>query len=121
MNERDFKKQGENIYHRMTEELFKKDKVLQKNFHQQFTTSPPAFREQMMRIEAGVKGFTMQDGYPINNTTGEPATEIELNSINKQTDKAMLRSNPDLDKYNLKYENGFFIPIDYKKILEKED
>lgn len=120
MDERDFKRQGENIYHRMTEELFKKDKVMQQRFYEQFTNSPPAFREQMMRIEAGVKGFTMQDGYPIKNDSGEPANELELESINKETDKAMLRSNPDLDKYNLRYENGFFIPIDYKKLLEKE-
>ena len=38
----------------------------------------------------------------------------------KATDNAMLRSNPDLEKYNMKYENNFFIPIDYKKLLEKE-
>ena len=120
MNQRDFMREGENIHQRMIDELFKKDKMMQQQFHEQFTTQPASFREQMERIEAGAKGFTIQDGYPINNSTGQPATEIELKLIQDATDKAMLRQNPDLERFNLRYDNGFFIPIDFKKIIEKE-
>ena len=48
------------------------------------------------------------------------SVEQQLNSINKAVDRAMLRSNPDFEKFNMKYENGFFVPISYKKLLEKE-
>lgn len=120
MNQRDFNKQGEVIHQRLIEEVFKKDKHMQAQFREQFTTQPAAFREQMERIEAGAKGFTIQDGYPINNKTGEPASEIEHKMIQDATDKAMMRQNPDLERFNMRYDNGFFIPIDFKKIIEKE-
>ncbi len=120
MNQRDFEREGENIHQRLIEEVFKKDKNMQAQFHEQFTTQPAAFREQMERIEAGAKGFTMQDGVAINNKTGEPASEVENKIIQDATDKAMLRQNPDLERYNMRHDNGFFIPIDYKKIIEKE-
>lgn len=120
MNQRDFNKQGEVIHQRVIEEIFKKDKHMQAQFREQFTTQPAAFREQMERIEAGAKGFTIQDGYPINNKTGEPASEIEHKMIQDATDKAMMRQNPDLERFNMRYDNGFFIPIDFKKIIEKE-
>lgn len=120
MNQRDFNKQGETIHQRMIEEIFKKDKHMQAQFREQFTTQPASFREQMERIEAGAKGFTIQDGYPISNQTGEPASEIEYKLIQDATDKAMMRQNPDLERFNMRYDNGFFIPIDFKKIIEKE-
>lgn len=120
MNQRDFNKQGETIHQRMIEEIFKKDKQKQAEFREQFTTQPAAFREQMERIEAGAKGFAMQDGVAINNKTGEPASEVENKLIQDATDKAMMRQNPDLERYNMRHDNGFFIPIDFKKIIEKE-
>ena len=120
MNQRDFEREGENIHQRLIEEIFKKDKHMQAQFREQFTTQPAAFREQMERIEAGAKGFTIQDGYPISNQTGEPASEIEYKLIQEATDGAMMRQNPDLERFNMRYDNGFFIPIDYKKIIEKE-
>lgn len=120
MNQRDFEREGENIHQRLIEEVFKKDKHMQAQFREQFTTHPAAFREQMERIEAGAKGFTIQDGYPISNQTGEPASEIEYKLIQDATDSAMMRQNPDLERFNMRYDNGFFIPIDYKKIIEKE-
>ena len=120
MNQRDFMREGENIHQRLIEEVFKKDKNMQAQFREQFTTQPTAFREQMERIEAGAKGFTMQDGVAINNKTGEPASEVENKIIQDATDKAMMRQNPDLELFNMRHENGFFIPIDYKKIIEKE-
>jgi hypothetical protein len=120
VNERDFMREGEKIHQRMVEEIFKKDKHMQAQFREQFTTQPAAFREQMERIEAGAKGFTIQDGYPISNKTGEPASEIEYKLIQDATDGAMMRQNPDLERFNMRYDNGFFIPIDFKKIIEKE-
>ena len=120
MNQRDFEREGENIHQRMIEEIFKKDKQMQAQFREQFTTQPAAFREQMERIEAGAKGFSIQDGVPINNSTGNPATELEIKSIEEATDNAMMRQNPDLERYNMRYDNGFFVPIDFKKIIEKE-
>lgn len=120
MNQRDFMREGENIHQRMIEEIFKKDKHMQAQFREQFTTQPASFRDQMERIEAGAKGFTIQDGYPISNQTGEPASEIEYKMIQDATDKAMMRQNPDLERFNMRYDNGFFIPIDFKKIIEKE-
>ena len=120
MNQRDFMREGENIHQRLIEEVFKKDKNMQAQFREQFTTPPAAFREQMERIAAGAKGFTMQDGVAINNKTGEPASEVENKIIQDATDKAMMRQNPDLERYNMRHDNGFFIPIDYKKIIEKE-
>tara|TARA_R100000231_G_scaffold124756_1_gene95083 strand:+ start:658 stop:1023 length:366 start_codon:yes stop_codon:yes gene_type:complete len=120
MNERDFEKQGEEVHIRIQEELFKKDKHMQKQFYKQFTTIPAEFREKMMIIEAMNLGYKIQDGYPISVATGEPATESQMNTINKATDRAMLRSNPHLEKFNMKYQDGFFIPINYKKLLEKE-
>ena len=120
MNKRDFIREGENIHQRLIEEVFKKDKQMQAQFREQFTTQPASFREQMERIEAGAKGFTIQDGYPISNQTGEPASEIEYKLIQDATDKAMMRQNPDLERFNMRYDNGFFIPIDFKKIIEKE-
>ncbi len=120
MNQRDFLKQGETIHQRMIEEIFKKDKQMQQKFREQFTTQPAAFREQMERIEAGAKGFTMQDGVAINNKSGQPASEVERKLIQDATDKAMMRQNPDLERYNMRHDNGFFIPIDFKKIIEKE-
>jgi len=120
VNQRDFNKQGEVIHQRLIEEVFKKDKHMQAQFREQFTTQPAAFREQMERIEAGAKGFTMQDGVAINNKTGEPASEIEYKLIQEATDGAMMRQNPDLERFNMRYDNGFFIPIDFKKIIEKE-
>ena len=120
MNQRDFLKQGETIHQRMIEEILKKDKQMQQKFREQFTTQPAAFREQMERIEAGAKGFTMQDGVAINNKSGQPASEVERKLIQDATDKAMMRQNPDLERYNMRHDNGFFIPIDFKKIIEKE-
>ena len=120
MNQRDFMREGENIHQRLIEEIFKKDKHMQAQFREQFTTQPASFREQMERIEAGAKGFTMQDGVAINNKTGEPASEVENKLIQDATDKAMMRQNPDLERFNMRYDNGFFIPIDFKKIIEKE-
>jgi len=120
VNQRDFLKQGETIHQRMIEEIFKKDKQMQQKFREQFTTQPAAFREQMERIEAGAKGFTMQDGVAINNKSGQPASEVERKLIQDATDKAMMRQNPDLERYNMRHDNGFFIPIDFKKIIEKE-
>tara|TARA_R110000772_G_scaffold46544_3_gene106200 strand:- start:404 stop:772 length:369 start_codon:yes stop_codon:yes gene_type:complete len=120
VSQRDFFKQGETIHLRMIEEIFKKDKQMQQQFREQFTTQPAAFREQMERIEAGAKGFAMQDGVAINNKTGEPASEIEYKMIQDKTDDAMLRQNPDLERYNMRYDDGFIVPIDYKKIIEKE-
>lgn len=120
MNQRDFMREGENIHQRLIEEVFKKDKHMQEQFREQFTTQPASFREQMERIEAGAKGFTIQDGYPISNQTGEPASEIEYKLIQDATDDAMMRQNPDLERFNMRYDNGFFIPIDFKKIIEKE-
>ena len=120
MNQRDFMREGENIHQRLIEEIFKKDKHMQAQFREQFTTQPASFREQMERIEAGAKGFTIQDGYPISNQTGEPASEIEYKMIQDATDKAMMRQNPDLERFNMRYDNGYFIPIDFKKIIEKE-
>ena len=120
MNQRDFEREGENIHQRMIEEIFKKDKQMQAQFREQFTSQPAAFREQMERIEAGAKGFTMQDGVAINNKTGEPASEIEYKMIQDKTDDAMLRQNPDLERNNMRHDNGFIIPIDFKKIIEKE-
>lgn len=120
MNQREFEREGENIHQRLIEEIFKKDKHMQAQFREQFTTQPAAFREQMERIEAGAKGFTIQDGYPISNQTGEPASEIEYKLIQDATDSAMMRQNPDLERFNMRYDNGFFIPADYKKIIEKE-
>lgn len=120
MNQRDFMREGENIHQRLIEEIFKKDKQMQAQFREQFTTQPSAFREQMERIEAGAKGFSIQDGVPINNSTGNPATELEIKSIEEATDNAMMRQNPDLERYNMRYDNGFFVPIDFKKIIEKE-
>ena len=120
MNQRDFMREGENIHQRLIEEIFKKDKHMQAQFREQFTTQPASFRDQMERIEAGAKGFTIQDGYPISNQTGEPASEIEYKLIQDATDKAMMRQNPDLERFNMRYDNGFFIPIDFKKIIEKE-
>jgi len=120
VNQRDFNKQGETIHQRMIEEIFKKDKNMQAQFREQFTTQPAAFREQMERIEAGAKGFAMQDGVAISNKTGEPASEVENKLIQDATDKAMMRQNPNLERYNMRYDNGFFIPIDFKKIIEKE-
>ena len=120
MNKRDFKKLGGDVHFRIQEELFKKDKQKQQQMHQQFTTQPTAYRERMQSIEASVMGYNIEDGYPIKKDTKEPATEQQNASIQKATDNAMLRSNPDLEKYNMRYENNFFIPIDYKKLLEKE-
>ena len=120
MNQRDFEREGENIHQRLIEEIFKKDKHMQAQFREQFTTQPAAFPEQMERIEAGAKGFTIQDGYPISNQTGEPASEIEYKLIQDATDSAMMRQNPDIERFNMRYDNGFLIPIDYKKIIEKE-
>ena len=113
-------REGENIHQRLIEEIFKKDKNMQAQFPEQFTTQPAAFREQMERIEAGAKGFTIQDGVAINNKTGEPASEIENELIQDATDKAMMRQNPDLERFNMRHDNGFFIPVDFKKIIEKE-
>jgi len=120
VNQRDFNKQGEVIHQRLIEEVFKKDKHMQAQFREQFTTQPAAFREQMERIEAGAKGFTIQDGYPINNKTGEPASEIEHKMIQDATDIAMMRQSPDRERFNLRYDDGFFTPIDSKKSMEKE-
>ena len=94
MNQRDFERQGETIHQRLIEEVFKKDKNMQAQFREQFTTQPAAFREQMERIEAGAKGFTMQDGVAINNKTGEPASEVENKLIQDATDKARCAKTP---------------------------
>jgi len=119
VNQRDFNKQGENIHQRLIEEIFKKDKQMQAQFREQFTTQPSAFREQMERIEAGAKGFAMQDGVAINNKTGEPASEVEHKLIQDATDKAMMRQNPDLERYNMRHDNGFFTPLTSKKSLRR--
>ena len=49
-----------------------------------------------------------------------PPVRLSTKMIQDKTDDAMLRQNPDLERYNMRHDNGFIIPIDFKKIIEKE-
>ena len=117
--DRVFKKEGENIHQRMQDEIFKKDKFIQQQMYQQFTQEPKDFRERMQRIEAGSMGFKIEEDILINTKTNQPATQEEAMEVEKATDDAMLRQNPDLIKYNLKYDGQHFIPIGYSELLER--
>ena len=96
--DRVFKKEGENVHQRMQDEIFKKDKMIQQQMFQQFTQEPKEFRERMQRIEAGSMGFKIEEDILINTQTNQPATEEEAMEVERATDDAMLRQNPDLIK-----------------------
>ena len=98
--DRVFKKEGENVHQRMQDEIFKKDKFIQQQMYQQFTQEPKDFRERMQRIEAGSMGFKIEEDILINTKTNQPATQEEAMEVEKATDDAMLRQNPDLIKYS---------------------
>ena len=114
--DRVFKKEGENVHQRMQDEIFKKDKLMQQRMWQPFTKE---FRERMQRIEAGSMGFKIEEDILINTQTNQPATEEEAMEVERATDDAMLRQNPDLIKYNLKYDGQHFIPIGFSELLER--
>tara|TARA_R110000796_G_scaffold61005_1_gene141135 strand:- start:440 stop:808 length:369 start_codon:yes stop_codon:yes gene_type:complete len=115
---REFDEGGED-YHNQIIEMYKKDKNLQNQMRGQFTQSPKDFRKRMMQIEATAQGFKKIDEQYFNNETRKTATDVEIEKINKATDDAMLRQNPDMVKRNLQFKDGFIIPLNSKDLIDK--
>tara|TARA_R110000744_G_C18915133_1_gene511082 strand:+ start:38 stop:406 length:369 start_codon:yes stop_codon:yes gene_type:complete len=115
---REFDEGGED-YHNQIIEMYKKDKNLQNQMRGQFTQSPKDFRKRMMQIEATAQGFKKIDEQYFNNQTRKTATDVEIEKINKATDDAMLRQNPDMVKRNLQFKDGFIIPLNSKDLIDK--
>jgi len=115
---REFDEGGED-YHNQIIEMYKKDKNLQNQMREQFTQSPKDFRKRMMQIEAIAQGFKKIDEQYFNNQTRKTATDVEIEKINKATDDAMLRQNPDMVKRNLQFKDGFIIPLNSKDLIDK--
>ena len=118
MSVREFDEAGVE-YHRQIIEMYIKDKNLQKQMREQFTQEPEEFRERIMNIEAIAQGFQKKDERYFNTQTKKTATDVEIKKINKATDDAMLRQNPDMVKHNLRFKDGFIIPLSSKDIKEK--
>ena len=118
MSVREFDEGGED-YHNQIIEMYKKDKNLQNQMREQFTQSPKDFRKRMMQIEAIAQGFKKIDEQYFNNQTRKTATDVEIEKINKATDDAMLRQNPDMVKRNLQFKDGFIIPLNSKDLIDK--
>ena len=118
MSVREFDEGGED-YHNQIIEMYKKDKNLQNQMRGQFTQSPKDFRKRMMQIEATAQGFKKIDEQYFNNQTRKTATDVEIEKINKATDDAMLRQNPDMVKRNLQFKDGFIIPLNSKDLIDK--
>lgn len=118
MSVREFDEGGED-YHNQIIEMYKKDKNLQNQMRGQFTQSPKDFRKRMMQIEATAQGFKKIDEQYFNNETRKTATDVEIEKINKATDDAMLRQNPDMVKRNLQFKDGFIIPLNSKDLIDK--
>ena len=118
MSVREYEKGG-NEYHTQIIEMYQKDKVLQEQMREQFTQEPVDFRERMMYIEATAQGFQKKDEGYLNTQTKKTATDAEIEKINKATDDAMLRQNPDMVKNNLRFKDGFIIPLSSKDLKDK--
>ena len=110
-----FKKDSEDFFQRIVT-LFKEDKFEQEKLMNFFKTEPPEFRERMKDIEALAMGLKIQDdGSYFNNNTKSNATESELEKLNEETDRAMLRQNPNFLKFKMRHDGGFIVPTDLEK------
>ena len=117
--DRDFNKFGENA-HQQVIEMFEKDKQFQAEHKDYFSKNPSTLRDRYEQIEAGALGLRKEDDgtyTDFNNQTS--ATEKQLSTLKKQTDEAMLRQNPDMDREGFRYRNGFIIPKSVKDLQKK--
>jgi len=115
---REFTKGGED-YHAKITEMYIKDRVLQEQMKIEFTENPEEFRERMMQIEATAHGMRKSDDGYLDTGTYKQATEIQIEKLTEATDGAMLRMNPKIAEHNLQYKDGFFIPLNFKELIEK--
>ena len=117
--DRNFNSFGE-FSHQRVIEVFKKDKAFQTEYKEYFSNNPHTLRIRFKQIEAGALGLREEDDgsyTDFNNNT--PATEKQLSTLKKQTDEAMLRQNPDMDREGFRYRNGFIIPKSVKDLQKK--
>ncbi len=117
--DRDFNKFGDNS-HQQIIEMFEKDNQFQAEHKDFFSNNPNTLRIRFKQIEAGALGLREEDDgsyTDFNNNT--PATEKQLSTLKKQTDEAMLRQNPDMDREGFRYRNGFIIPKSVKDLQKK--
>ena len=117
--DREFNKFGEQT-HQQVIEMFEKDNQFQTEYRDLFSNNPSTLRDRYEQIEAGALGLRKEDDgsyTDFNNNT--PATEKQLSTLKKQTDEAMLRQNPDMDREGFRYRNGFIIPKSVKELQKK--
>ena len=117
--DREFNKFGEHS-HQQIIEMFEKDKRFQEEHKTLFSNNPNTLRIRFKQIEAGALGLREEDDgsyTDFNNNT--PATEKQLSTLKKQTDEAMLKQNPDMDREGFRYRNGFIVPKSVKDLQKK--
>jgi len=120
MDKRAWLKTGEKVHNAIIE-MFQKDRIFQENLRSEFTQEPEDFRERMMDIEATAHGLRKIDNGYLNTATKKMASESEMEKLVKATDDAMLRLNPKMAEHDLQYKDGFFIPLNFKELREKEE
>lgn len=115
----EFNQFGEASHQRIIE-IFEKDKGFQEEYKDFFSNNPNTLRIRFKQIEAGALGLREEDdGSYTDFNSQTPATEKQLSTLKKQTDEAMLRQNPDMDREGFRYRNGFIIPKSVKDLQKK--
>tara|TARA_X000001382_G_scaffold86478_2_gene61503 strand:- start:1534 stop:1896 length:363 start_codon:yes stop_codon:yes gene_type:complete len=114
MSQREFNKTGENS-HQQVIEMFEKDNQFQAQYRDFFSKNPPALRDRYEQIEAGALGLRKEDDGSYTDFNNQiSATDKQVEKLKEQTDEAMLRQNPDMDKEGFRYRNKFIIPKSVK-------
>tara|TARA_R100001015_G_C4601590_1_gene156540 strand:- start:641 stop:1003 length:363 start_codon:yes stop_codon:yes gene_type:complete len=118
-NDREFNKKGENS-HQQVIEMFEKDNQFQAEYRDFFSKNPPALRDRYEQIEAGALGLRKEDDGSYTDFNNQiSATDKQVKKLKEQTDEAMLRQNPDMDKEGFRYRNKLIIPKSVKDLQKK--
>jgi len=117
--DRDFNRMGETT-HAGVIEMFEKDNQFQVQHKEYFSKFPMTLRARYKQIEAGALGLKEEDDGSYTDFNNQiPATEKQLSKLEKQTDEAMLRNNPNMDREGFRYRNGFIIPKSTKEMRKE--
>jgi len=104
--------------HTETQEMYKKDNIMQKDLRETFTQMPIHQRERFELIESQALGFIKNEGGDYETVNGSPASEKDVEQIMDEVDERMLQNNPLYVDFDLQYRDGFIFPKDRKDIKE---
>lgn len=104
--------------HNETQEMYKKDNIMQKDLRETFTQMPLHQRERFELIESQALGFFKSENGGYESTDGKKASEKDVDNIMSEVDERMLQNNPLYIDFDLQYKDGLIFPMDRKDIKE---